>query len=161
MTSHLPGRIWLLRFVVAVFFVGSAVQAQTVGPDEAVDARGAVTQKLALTAAQKNAIYNAVLGQRVRTSTTGIPLAIGAPVSPSAVLLDLPVEALPVEALPVQALSVQALPLANLPDQAEGGDPGATVLKYAMVEGKVVVIDAIHMRVVDVINGGAISGAIP
>jgi hypothetical protein len=141
MTDHMSGRIWLLPFIVAATFVGAAAQAQTMGPDEAVDAKGAVTQKLALTEAQKHAIYNAVLQQRVRTSASGIPLAVGAPVPPSAALSDLPVEA--------------------LPTQAAFGDPGATVLKYAMVEGKVVVIDSIEMRVVDVIHGGVMSGAVP
>jgi hypothetical protein len=145
MAVYISGRIWLLPLVVAIFFYGAAAQAQTMGPDEAVDSKGAVTQKLALTEAQKNAIYNAVLQQRVRTSTTGIPLAVGASVSPATALSDLPVEALPIEAL----------------NQAAGGDFGATVLKYAMVEGKVVVIDSIQMRVVDVIHGGGVPGAIP
>jgi len=140
MAGYMSGRIRLLPFVVAAVFVGAAAQAQTVGPDEAVSPQGAVTQKLALTAAQKNAIYNAVLQQRVRTSATGIPLTVGAPVSPSAALSDLPVEILADQA-------------------ADGGS--ATVLKYATVEGKVVVIDSIQMRVVDVIHGGAVSGAIP
>ncbi len=147
MTGHImSGRIWLLPFIVAAPFIGAAAQAQTVGPDEAVDSQGAVTAKLALTETQKHAIYNAVLQQRVRTSTTGIPLAVGAPVSPAAALSDLPVELLPVE---------------TLPDQGADGDSAATVLKYAMVEDKVVVIDSIEMRVVDVIHGGAMSGAIP
>jgi hypothetical protein len=100
-----------------------------------------VAQKLALTEAQKHAIYNAVLQQRVHTSTSGLPLAVGAPVPPSITLSDLPVEA--------------------LPNQATFDDPGATVLKYAIVEGEVVMVDSIQMRVVAVIRGGAISGAIP
>jgi hypothetical protein len=140
MTDQMSRRIWLLPFVAAAF-LGAAAQAQTMGPDEAVDSKGAVTQKLALTEAQKHAIYNTVLQQRVRTSTSGLPLAVGAPVPPSTTLSDLPVEA--------------------VPDQATFNDPGATVLKYAIVEGEVVVVDSIQMRVVAVIRGGAISGALP
>jgi hypothetical protein len=141
MTGRMSGRIWLLPLVVAAVFIGAAAQAQTVGPDEAVDSHGAVTQKLALTEAQKNAIYTAVRQQRVHTSATGIPLAVGAAVSPSAALSDLPVEA--------------------VLTQAMDDDTAATVLKYAMVEGKVVVVDSIQMRVVEVIHGGAVSGVIP
>jgi hypothetical protein len=141
MTGHMSARIWLLSLVVATVFVTAPAQAQTLGPDEAVDSHGAVTQKLALTETQKNAIYTAVLQQRVRTFTTGIPLAVGASVSPSAALSDLPAEALLNEAM--------------------DDDTAATVLKYAMVEGKVVVVDSIQMRVVEVIHGGAVSGVIP
>jgi hypothetical protein len=104
--------------------------AQSIGPDEAVNANGVVTQQLALTQAQKTAIYNAVLQQRVRTSAaaTRIPVAIGAPVPPMA-------------------------ELAELPDQAAADAPLAADLKYAMVEDDVVVIDSIRMLVVGIIHG--------
>jgi hypothetical protein len=146
MSGHAIGRIRLLPFVVAAFFVGAGVpaqvHAQTVGPDEAVTPQGAVTQNLALTQAQKSAIYNAVVGQRVRnTATHAIRPAVGAPVPPSAELLDLPIQA--------------------LLDQDSLDDSRGTVLKYAIVEGEVVVIDPIQMQVVDVIHGGATSGRIP
>lgn len=123
------GRFHLPLLALLAFFIGtSGAVAQTVGPDEAVQPNGAVTQKLALTAAQRNAIYNAVIQQRVRTSTTLIPVAVGAPVPPF-------------------------VKLAELPDQATADNPWATFLKYAMVEDDLVVVDPVRMRVVDVIHG--------
>jgi hypothetical protein len=120
------GRNWVARCIVLAFFLGTgACYAQSVGPDEAVGAHGAVTQKLALTPAQKSAIYNAVLQQRVRASTTRIEPAVGAPVS-------------------------RSIELAAIPEQA--GIADATFLKYAVVAGDVVVVDPIGMRVVDVIH---------
>jgi hypothetical protein len=68
--------------------------------------------------------------QRVRSSNREIAAAIGAPVPPSAALSD-------------------------LPDQPALGTDGTAVLKYAMVEEDVVVVDPIRMRVVDVIHPGA------
>jgi hypothetical protein len=116
--------------VAVAFILGTAgAGAQTAGPDEALNADGAVVQKLALTEAQKSAIYNAVLQRRVRLSTTtAIPVAVGAPVSPAAELSD-------------------------LSDQAAAAQPLAMDLKYAMVEDDVVVVDPIRMRVVDIIHG--------
>jgi len=125
MNLRLPSLI-----VCAVLFVGCGASAQTAGPDEAVGPNGAVTQKLALTVVQRNAIYNAVVQQRVRSSSRGMAAAIGAPVPPSVALRD-------------------------LPDQAAVGTAGTGVLKYAMVEDDVVVVDPITMRVVDVIHQGA------
>jgi hypothetical protein len=143
MERGMNGRIWLPPFaaLVAAFgfflalFIGTvAAVAQTVGPDEAVKPDGAVTEQLALTPAQKSAIYNAVLQQRVPASTTRIPVAIpvevGAPVSP-------------------------AVGLADLPDQAAADNFGPMFLKYAMVEHDVVVVDPITMRVVEIIRGNA------
>jgi Protein of unknown function (DUF1236) len=121
-------RIWLTPLVFIVFFPGSGVAfGQSVGPDEAADARGTLAPTPALTATQKSAIYNAVLQQRVRASTTAIQTNIGAPVPPSVTLSD-------------------------LPGQDDTDDP--TLLKYAMVEGDVVVVDPVRMRVVDIIRGG-------
>jgi hypothetical protein len=45
----------------------------------------------------------------------------------------------------------RSVELADLPDQA--GIDDSFVLKYAMVEGDVVVVDPIRMRVVDIIHG--------
>jgi hypothetical protein len=121
------GRNWVVPCIVLAFFlVTAACHAQSVGPDEAVGAHGAVTQKLALTSAQKSAIYNAMLQQRVRASTTRIEPTVGAPVSPS-------------------------IALSELPNQT--GIDGAIFLKYAMVEDDVVVVDPIEMRVVEIIHG--------
>jgi hypothetical protein len=103
--------------------------AQSAGPDEAVGPNGIATQQLGLTPVQRKAIYNSVMRQRVPTSSRGINATIGAPVPPSAALLD-------------------------LPDQTaiDGGEGG--FLKYAMVADDVVVVDPIAMRVVDVIRPG-------
>ncbi|MGA2892513.1 MAG: hypothetical protein ABSE22_06575 [Xanthobacteraceae bacterium] len=127
---------WLIRsqaiaLAAVVFFLGaSAALAQSIGPDEAVNPDGAVTQEFGLTAAQKAAIYNAVRQQHVRSippNPQTVPAAVGAPVSPTTELAALPV-------------------------QAAADDPLATDLKYAMVEDNVVVVDPIKMRVVEVIH---------
>jgi hypothetical protein len=132
----MTGRIWLPRLtsvsiapLAALLFLlaPAGAFAQTVGPDEAVNAQGSLNQHLRLTDAQKAAIYNAVLQQRVRSSAT-IPVAVGAPVSP-------------------------VIELAGLPGQAMSDDSLMTDLKYAMVEDDVVVVDPVRMRVVEVIHG--------
>jgi len=127
------GRIWLPSLVAFAFILGTAgAGAQTVGLDEAVSVNGAVVQKLALTEAQKSAIYSAVRRQRPRVPTTTMPVgiraAVGAPVP-------------------------HAAELADLPDQAVANEPWAAYLKYAMVEDDVVVVDPIGMRVVSIIHG--------
>jgi hypothetical protein len=121
-------RIPSLVFIALLSGVGAAT-AQTAAPDEAVGANGGVTQKLSLTLAQKNAIYNAVMRQKVPTPNRGITAVVGAPVLPS-------------------------VPLSDLPSSAVMGNTLAGVLKYATVEDDVVVVDPIGMRVVDVIHGG-------
>ena len=123
----MTGKIALPALVIWTLLgtLGGAV-AQTTGPDEAVRPNGAVNQKLALTSAQQRAIYNAVIQQRGRTYTIGVPIAVGAPVPPSVELRD-------------------------LPDQAAADIPWTDLLKYAMVENTVVVIDPIRMRVVGII----------
>jgi hypothetical protein len=120
-----------LRFPVLILLallvgIGEAA-AQAVGPDEAVTPSGAVTQKLALTPVQRSAIYNAVIREKTRTSMPRMAVAIGASVPPAVALRD-------------------------LPDQAAIDDQEAGLLKYAMVEDDVVVVDPIRMRVVDVIH---------
>lgn len=124
-------RIWVPALMVLALFLGTAgACAQTVGPDEAVKPDGAVSQQMALTAAQKSAIYNAVMQQRVRAAGAAIPVAVGAPVPHWAVL-------------------------AELPNTAAGNDPAAALLKYALVEDDVVVVDPVQMRVVEIIHGAA------
>lgn len=123
----------IVAFAFGSFVFGSTVaSAQTVEPDEAVDAQGTVAPRLSLTEAQKSAIYNAVLAQRVRNSAAQVPAAVGALVPP-------------------------AVELAELPDQSAddpSSHPETRDLKYAMVQDDVVVIDAVNMRVVEVIHGG-------
>jgi hypothetical protein len=123
----------LPRFILcALLFAGSSAAAQVAAPDEAIAPDGAVMSPLALTPAQRAAIYTAVTQQRVVHSSgsgAGIAPVIGAPVPPSARLGDLPYEV------------------------AFGGDEAGD-LKYAMVADDVVVVDPIRMRVVDVIHAG-------
>ncbi len=115
---------------VLAMVVAPRALAQSAIVDEAVTVSGPTTQEVALTAAQKHAIYNAILGQHVRPVAPQLPATVGASVPPSAQLFD-------------------------LPDQATAGNPAAAYLKYALVESDVVVVDPKQMRVVDVIRGGA------
>jgi hypothetical protein len=103
--------------------------AQSAVPDEAVQPNGTVRQNLALTAGQRSAIYNIVIRQRAKPRTDQVPVAVGAAVPPTTELVD-------------------------LPDQATADNPSAALLKYAMVENDVVVIDPVAMRVVYVIRNG-------
>jgi hypothetical protein len=113
------------------FFLGCGLAcAQTAGPDEGVAPNGGVSQTLALTAAQKSAIYNAIIKEKVRPSGARIAVAVGAPVP----------------------ISVE---LGDLPGEAAVGDSGVNLLKYAMVENDIVVVDPVTMRVVGIIHGGA------
>jgi hypothetical protein len=112
--------------LVLVLCSAAGAAAQMVGPDEAIGAKGGITQKLALSQVQRAAIYNAA----VPSSSRGITPVVGSPVLPSVPLFDLP-----------SATNIEAAEL--------------RFLKYAMVEDKVVVVDPIRMRVVDVIYGGA------
>jgi len=125
------GRIWLPSFAAAAFLLGTAgAFAQTIGSVESINPDGVAARNLALTTAQKSAIYAAVMQQKVRASANAIPVAIGAAVPPTLALLD-------------------------LPDDAVADQPWADLLKYAMVEDDVVVVDPVAMRVVDIIHGGA------
>jgi uncharacterized protein DUF1236 len=116
--SSFVALVWLLG-------IGSAL-AQSAGADEAITSQGRVTQAAGLTAAQKSAIYNAIVRQPMPATSTQIEATVGAPVS-------------------------RSVPLAELPDQTGLAD--ASFLKYAMVADDVVVVDPIRMRVVDVIRG--------
>jgi hypothetical protein len=124
----------ILRFSVAallgLFFGIAPALAQSAGPDEAVQPNGTLRQNLALTAAQRSAIYNIVIRERAKPHADQIIVTVGAPVPP-------------------------AIDLVDLPDQATANNPSAALLKYAMVHGDVVVVDPVAMRVVDVIRNGA------
>jgi hypothetical protein len=131
MTVRIPLPTLAALLTVLAFLLGPVTaSAQTAGPEEAVRAGGVVRQQLALTPAQKSAIYTAVRQQRARSVTTVISAAVGTPVA-------------------------SAVALSELPDQATAGNPWAAFLKYAMVEDDVVVVDPINMRVVDIIHGSA------
>jgi hypothetical protein len=117
--------------VFAVLCAVSGAPAQNINADEAVRPDGVAGRQLALTAAQRSAIYNAVLQQRVQTSGTDIPAAVGASVPPTSALAALP------EPMQTENAWSQLWP---------------AHLKYAMVEGDVLVVDTISMRVVDIIH---------
>lgn len=102
--------------------------AQTVGADETVTPDGAVVPPLALTADQQNVIYNAVMRQGLKPATGNVSPAIGAPVPQSANLPELPLE---------DDLTFD----------------GASLLKYAMLERDIIVVDPVQMRVVAIIHG--------
>jgi hypothetical protein len=128
----------LLPFVAVIFFAAAGMSpavAQALGPNEAhgseaLSSSASMKPNIALTASQKSAIYGAVLRQRLRSaSATDIPLIVGAPVPHSALLLA-------------------------LPDEATGDEDAAQFLKYAIVEGNVVLVDSISMRVIDILHGG-------
>src|SRR6516164_1543116 len=108
----------------------SVVVAQSQGPDETHGIAAHAQRTIALTSSQKRAIYVTVSHQRLHASVANIPLVVGAPV-PS------------------------ATPLLVLPDEAAGAVEAAQFLKYAMVDGNVVLGDSINMRVIDIIHGGA------
>jgi hypothetical protein len=102
--------------------------AQTVEPDETVTPDGAMVPRLALTADQQNSIFNAVMRQGIKPATRDIPPAIGAPVPQPANLPELPLQ---------QDLTFD----------------GASILKYAMLERDIIVVDPVRMRVVAIIRG--------
>jgi hypothetical protein len=115
----------------------TAANAQSAGPDEAIGPGGNLTQNLALTAAQKKAIHDAVFQQQVK------PYILAKPDNGAL-------------AASVGALVPQSADLVGLPDTATANDPWAADLKYTMVDGNVIVIvDPVRMQVVDVIRGGA------
>lgn len=120
--------------VVAVLFGASAARAQSAGAVEAVGPDGAVVQSVvqptALTPVQRSALYNTARHGNIQANAGEFSAAVGAIVPPS-------------------------LALGNLPDAPMLGGDSDGVLKYAMVEGDVVVVDPIGMRVVDVIHRGA------
>jgi hypothetical protein len=111
--------------------------AQAVGADEAhvagarlgpISHLDSVKSPVAVSPAQRRAIYAAVSRQRLRTPAADIPLTVGATVPRSAPLLTLPEEA--------------------------RGDLSVQDLKYATVDDNVVLVDPASMRVIDVIRSG-------
>jgi Protein of unknown function (DUF1236) len=115
--------------LLGLFFGIAPALAQSAAPDEAVQPNGTVRQALPLTAVQRSAIYNIVIRERAKPHADQIAVAVGAPVPPTILLVD-------------------------LPGQATADNPSAALLKYAMVHGDVVVVDPVAMRIVDVIRNG-------
>lgn len=124
-TNRCFSLLFLGSLILSVAAGQACAQSSTL--DEMAGPDG-ITQSLQLTPVQKSAIYNAVTQRHVQSSSERIATKIGAPVPPSATLYD-------------------------LPDQVALGS--GSPLKYAMVEGDIVVVDPISMSVVDVIGQGA------
>jgi len=122
----------LFGLILAGTVLGSAAtHAQSAGSDEIIQPGGAVTQSIALTAAQKKSIYNAVFQQPVKSYTFELATSVGADVPSSVELTD-------------------------LPGNVIGGEPWAAGLKYAMAgDNMIVVVDPVCRRIVDVIHSGA------
>jgi hypothetical protein len=120
--------------IVAVLFSVTAACAQSAGPVEAIGPDGAVIQPVvqptALTPVQRNALYNTASRHHIHANAGEVTAAVGATVPPSIELGDLP----------------------DVPTLVDDPD---NVLKYATVEGNLVVVDPIRMRVVEVIHPGA------
>ena len=77
--------------IAACLATTALASAQTAGPDERVKPNGAVSQKLAVTPAQKTAIHNAVMEQhRGAPAQPALTLSVGAAVPASVELRDLP-----------------------------------------------------------------------
>jgi len=127
MTGRIALPISMLAAVLALMVRMPEPAAQAVGADEAHGAPARLVPQVALSPAQKRAIYTAVARQRLRTSPADIPLTVGATVPRSTVLLA-------------------------LPDAARGDDLSVPDLKYATVDDNVVVVDPVSMRVIDVIH---------
>ena len=113
---------------MALLAGGADVWAQATVPDERVKPTGEVSQKIALTSQQKNAIYNAMTLQHARGPERLAP------------------------ALFVGAAVPSSIELSDLPDQTIASNPWATAFKFAFVENDVVVVDPIRMRVVEIIH---------
>ena len=88
---------------------------------------GAIEEKLVLSPAQRNAIYDQVSKDKSNVAAKSFSPEIGADVPPM-------------------------IELYTLPDDAVAGAPAAKIYKYTMVDNKVVLVDPTKMRVVDVIG---------
>jgi len=130
--SRMRTAMSLCILVLAGTVLGSAAsRAQSAGSDEIIQPGGAVTQNIALTAAQKRSIYNAVFQQPVKSYTFELATSVGADVPSSVELTD-------------------------LPNDVIGREPWANGLKYAMAgDNMIVVVDPVCRRIVDVIHSGA------
>ena len=127
MTGRTALPISMLVVFLALTMGMPQAAAQTVDADEAYGAPARLAPHVALSPAQKRAIYTAVSRQRLRTSAANIPLTVGATVPRATALLA-------------------------LPDVARIDDLSIQDLKYATVDDNVVVVDPTTMRVIDIIR---------
>jgi Protein of unknown function (DUF1236) len=88
---------------------------------------GAIEQKLILSAAQRVAIYKQASKDKSKVAPKDFSPVVGADVPPM-------------------------IELYALPDDVAANVPAAKIYEYTMVENKVVLVDPIKMRVVDVIG---------
>jgi len=100
--------------------------AQSSSVEEAVNPNG-VAQKLELTPAQRNAIYQQVSKNKSRVAPNRFPAAVGAEVPPM-------------------------IELYTLPDDILATNPVAKLYKYTMVQDQVVIVDPTNMRTIAVIG---------
>jgi hypothetical protein len=115
---------WVLALSLTT---GLGALAQNVGPTETFGPNGATNQDLALTGAQKHAIYNEVIRDKSKSARVEVPTTVGADVPPS-------------------------IELYNLPDDATADNPPARLYKFTVVQDRVVVVDPTKMQVVEVIE---------
>jgi len=113
---------------------GAAGSAAEKGGDVGVS--GALEQKLILSPAQRQALYEEVSKDKSKTAAKSFSPVIGADVPPM-------------------------IELYALPDDAVAGIPAAKLYKYTMVDNKVVVVDPTKMRIIDVIGPRGAQPALP
>jgi hypothetical protein len=111
---------------------GAAVNAQSTkapagSPGSDIGVSGAIEQKLLLTPAQRSAIYAEVSKDKSKSSPKDFAPVVGSDVPPM-------------------------IEHYALPDDTLTEVPEAKLYKYTMLENKVVVVDPIRMRVIDVIG---------
>jgi hypothetical protein len=116
----------LLLAAAAMTFAANAARAQSGEIDEAVTANG-VDQKLELTAAQKNAMYQQVHKDQSKVAPSRFTAHVGADVPPM-------------------------IELYPLPDDVVADNPGFKLFKFIRVDDQVVLVDPTQMRVVAVIG---------
>jgi len=128
----------LIALIAGTLILGCSVggfraSAQTDNADGAtikggdIGVSGALEQKLILSSAQRQAIYEEVSKDKSKVAPKDFSPVIGADVPPM-------------------------IELYALPDEAVASVPAAKIYKYTMVENKVVVVDPTKMRIIDVIG---------
>jgi hypothetical protein len=106
---------------------GGGVGAGTGARGGDVGVSGAIEQKLILSPAQRQAIYEEVSKDKSKVAPKDFSPVVGGDVPPM-------------------------IELYTLPDEAVASVPAAKIYKYTMVENKVVVVDPTKMRIIDVIG---------
>jgi hypothetical protein len=112
-----------------ILFSANAL-AQSAGPEEAIQPDSSMKQTVALTAAQRRGIFNAVFEHPAKPHSSQFAPAVGALVPPTVDLID-------------------------LPDNAISSSPASTGFKYVFADNDIVVVDPVQMRVVDIIHSNA------